>query len=295
MLQPLSQLDRAFRDTQVHRADGLALRDISGLLGLPQPSSIAEKHWRGALRAGAYAPRATQGTVFAFFERLLEGRQDDFVVSVAPGTPTTLTWVSGGAGGFTRHHVGRLVRLRSSLGEHVLWTTGPDFVANPNAVLGTLTVAPVGTALWAASPLAGLSGAEQATATVLPLLPIVSTPGPLYAAGVPTGTSGGKAAALLLLVKGVGGVPPSYLQPSAAARPAGQPFGGHLQPDAVADGNPNMALAPGPAAGLPHGMYLADDAQAELTSVLARLLASGIRGTVRATDFGYRSAGIWEP
>ena len=296
MQGPYSQLEQAFRDTQVHRAEGYALRDLSRLVGVPQPSSAicTEAAWQDALQQAAYAPRAVPGTINAFAEALLQARAEAFVCSINPAAPTTLTWVSGGGGGFTLDHVRRLVRIDSTLGSHVCWTVGPDFTGAPGATVGAATLCAYSTALWTGAPFASLPATEQVTATVLPFVKVLSTPGPLYTAGVPTGTSPGDACQVLLLIKQDAFAKPTYLQPAGAAtRPAGQQWGGQLLPSATSPGNNALDTAPGPDPGLPHGLYLADDGVAELDALLDRLLASGVKGVVRSTDFTARPAGIW--
>lgn len=295
MQQPHSLIRQAYNDTKVDKAEGFALAALSSLYGLTQPGGFTESTWRGALRAAALASRGVRGTSSAFFEALLTDRKEEAVVSINPAAPTTLTYVSGLPASFTRHHICRLLKITSSLGTHVVWSDGPDFAASPGGSSNTLFISDTRTALWQASPFAALPGTEQVTAVILPYLPISMTPGPLFSGGVPSGTSGGRACYALMLIKQAGLVPPNYLQPSGGgARPAGQPFGGHLQPDASYKTNSVPANAPGPDPGLPHGFYLADDGQLELSALYNELTITGVQAVVRTTDFGFRVPGIWE-
>jgi len=119
MLQPFSQIDQAFRDTLITKAEGSSFSTLSKLHGFPYPQGYNVRSWRLALRALAYGPRGTLGCTHAALEGVFDHLHERFQVSLDPNFPQRVTFVShlnpavGEAAltGFLCRHVQRLVRI----------------------------------------------------------------------------------------------------------------------------------------------------------------------------------------
>jgi len=100
LLSPLSQVDRAFNDTLILKAQGYAFDDLADMYGVPRISYIHEKYWRKALQHVAFGPRGAPGSTFAFLREALRGFDKTYQVDVDPSNATKhrITWVAGGPG-----------------------------------------------------------------------------------------------------------------------------------------------------------------------------------------------------
>jgi hypothetical protein len=110
-LLPLSQAERALRDTLLTFAQSGALERLSALYAIPKPAQVSDTAWRLALRAAALGSRGTAANVHDFLEGYFSDAAQSFGVTLNPASPQTLTWASGGAGSFSPSLVGRFVRV----------------------------------------------------------------------------------------------------------------------------------------------------------------------------------------
>ena len=155
MLQPFSQIDKAFRDTLITTAEAQWFTNLALLYGLPYPASYPLASWRKALLACAFGPRGTPGCTHAVFDGIFDHAHEEFTISLDPTQPQRITFVehtNPGTGespllGFIHRHVQRLVRIKfipasalpvdETLLDHypedlpwvekVFWTVGPAF------------------------------------------------------------------------------------------------------------------------------------------------------------------------
>lgn len=160
-----SQMEEAWRDTLVHRAEGGAFRRQGVLHGIEHPEAeISEVHWRGVLHTLAYGRRGTfQDTyraleyAFAADNRVIPGYVDS-------ADPLWLVANDPTAWGNGDQLVNRLVRV----GDKLLFTVERDGAR--------MKVAPVATLFWD-KPAWVHSGVESFTFTVLPYVVHIRQPG----------------------------------------------------------------------------------------------------------------------
>lgn len=104
-----SQMEEAWRDTLVHKAEGYAFRKISELYGFPWPEDeVSEKAWRGALHVEALGRRGTYWATFQALEAAFSDFNEAFSVEIDPADPYMLRRTDGND--FAAHHFGRLLR-----------------------------------------------------------------------------------------------------------------------------------------------------------------------------------------
>lgn len=160
-----SQMEEAWRDTLVHRAEGSAFRRQGVLHGIEHPEAeISEANWRGVLHTLAYGRRGTfQDTyraleyAFAADNRSVEGYVDST-------NPFWLVANDPADWGTDDELVNRLVRV----GDQLLFT-----VERSGA---SMKVAPMGTLFWD-KPTWAHTGVESLTFTVLPFVVHIRQPG----------------------------------------------------------------------------------------------------------------------
>lgn len=114
MLKPISQLEEAFRDTTVHKAEGKRVDKVADLYGMPRPEWIVRQRWRDALKKTALGPRGVSQTLFLFLRYGLQQLQEKITVTV--GSDTASFSVTAATSVFTNKHVGRLCILQDSEG-----------------------------------------------------------------------------------------------------------------------------------------------------------------------------------
>ena len=129
MLKPISRIEEAFRDTCVHRAEGLQVDDIGSLYGMPRPSWVKHQHWRKALEKTALGPRGVSQTLFLFLRHALMQLAEKVTVetSLTGKGFTGTSAVSASSPYFTNRHVGRYCLLVDSAGnESVFYSTAEE-------------------------------------------------------------------------------------------------------------------------------------------------------------------------
>jgi len=292
-LLPMSQVERAMRDTLTTQAEGSAFDRLAALYELPRMGDVSREAWRACLRASALGARGTRANVQAFLEGFFSDSALDFAVTLSPAAPTTLT-AQGGAGTFTDALVGRLVRLDFTPASAVLplpgrpWETVSAlfYVVALGAAGASVELCPLRAGLWeacnfASGPLASHPAQTTARAHFLSFLWREPTPGWLDGAGGRTPDRSGRACVVEVFT-GVDlqdDFPASYLlEPAGVSRAAIDPlmpYGSQLM-DAF-----NLAGAdpPPPTSGNqdtgPFPLYLGgvDDASAR---ALALVLPAGV-------------------
>ncbi len=305
MLGPFSQIEQAWRDTLLHKAEGTAFDSLAQLYGVPRLAAFSVKAWRKALLAAVWGPRGTPGTTHAFLEGAFSDYVKDltFQVRLYPAQPALMGYVSGGPyGGFKSLHVNRFVRIDSSLGSTLHWIKGPSFVGM-GALQSYLNLVPFRTAYWDAADWTKIKAADlddgqdyqTATATILPFFYVEASPGPLLLGKQEKGTFWGKPCTYQLFLDGsIALVPASYLQPGAGqATPAGMPYGGALLPDAFTEGDAPAPAAPvatppnaQPGTG-PYPIYLSAGSLPGVAETLDLMLPAGVQTTAQTVDFGH--------
>lgn len=307
MQGPFSQIEIARRDTLLSKAEGSAFDSLAKLYGIPRLAAFKIKAWRkGALQV-AFGARGTLGTTHAFLEGIFSESEKDltFQVRLYKAQPQLVGYVSGGPfGGFKKQHVGRFIRIDSSLGSLLHWTKGPSFV-NGGPLQSALTLVPFRSAYWAAADYSKIADADldegqiyqTATATILPFDYSEASPGPVqkHVAGKWYDTKltypGYPCKFRLFLDQSIATVPGSYFQSSGAALPDGVPYGGQLPASAAVKGD-NFALfspdandpAVKPGRG-PFPIYLGGDNIPGIADTLDLLLPAGVKATATTRDF----------
>lgn len=285
----LSQTDKAFRDTTISRSAGEWFRIVVDQFGIPRDGSISENAWRDAARTNAYGARGTYGATLAFVEAALQDFNIDVDVTVDPANPQRLTAATPGS--FTQQHIGRWVRVDGTLYQ----IAGPSDITTSSGNWVTLEAVP--TTYWSG---ANFTAIASTTASILPFVirePSPSPSQPRY--------SGNACLVQVYIYDATLVTPPTYLQPGAAAppapspvagdpsynggsmdpvpnvsplvgaeaRPAGQPFGGHLMQDETVAGDQTSG---------PFPIYLVgEDVFPEMRNVLDILLAAGVRAEMK--------------
>lgn len=283
MQGPLSRIEQAQRETLLHKAEGVAFDELAAFYELARPVTFEREHWRAGLRAVVFGSRGTASVTHAWLEAVLASLPAlSVAVSLDPAHPQRVTAAAGTP--FLAKHTSRLVRVVSpTFGSRLYWSTGPDFSV-PGAS-DRLELCRLRTARWAAADWSTLAAVENATATVLPFVYIESTPGPIDQDNIWGGTFTGAPCLLkVFLDDELFYVPPTYLQDLGAARPVGEPFGGHAQPSAMTQGD--QVIGPFPP-------YLIDPSQPELTALLDVQLPAGVHARVLNVDFADLATWEW--
>jgi hypothetical protein len=104
LFNPLSQVQQAFNDTLIRKAEGEAFDSLAEMYGVPRLDYIEVKYWRKALQHVALGPRGSLGATFAFVREALRKQDKAYQVNVDPdpAKKNRIYWVAGGpAAGFT--------------------------------------------------------------------------------------------------------------------------------------------------------------------------------------------------
>lgn len=252
----LSRIERARRETLIHRCPDAALDGLAQLHGAPRPPGFPRAGWRHALHAVAYGRRGVPGTTFAVIRAALAHRESTFSVVLDPGASSALVRADG-APPWSPALAGRWFVVD----EHVLFVREVDE--------DHLYLVPTGNAWWSAPWWATADASVQAEASLLPFRLHERVPARGHA-GEPGVLE------LVLYEDAVGTPPPTYLLDDGQARPAGQPFGGHLLEDAVEETGDPMGLGPHP----PY-LFGEDLVSGPFTHVLTSMLPPGYRVVAR--------------
>lgn len=270
MSRTLSKATEAFRDTLVHRAEGLEHDRISGLYGVKRPGFIPRSSWRQALHATALGPRGMPGGTLKFLEGAFDHLAESFDVDVGPSNPQRITASSGSP--FKQKHVDRWVRVDGTL----YYVEGPADVSATSSGQW-LTLAPVATHRWSAANFT--SSKTGLTAKFLPFVIVEPTPGPdeTDPAEYDINQETDKALVTIYIYGGVAGTPATYLQTDETEGiPTGADPGGHLQTDEFQFASQSIG---------PYPPYLSDGTiYDEVVEVLDELLAAGFRAQFLAGD-----------
>ena len=164
----LSQTDRLFRDTLVHRAEADSLEMLSEIFGAPKPENWPEDSWRSAFHCVAYGTRGTLPNCFAFIDKAHKHLHRTVLVNVDPANPHRITAV-GGAGTFVQNDVGAFIRIENK----IYYASGPADIASAGGAF--LDLAPTNTAYFNA---ANFQTATTLSAEILVFTLTEPCPGP---------------------------------------------------------------------------------------------------------------------
>lgn len=266
LLQPISTLEQARRDTLITHAEGVEFDKVATAFRVPRPDGIPISHWREALHAVALGPRGYPAGTFSFVRGMFRQLDAVFTVDVDPGLPWRLYAVDG-VGTFEQKHVRRWCIVDES---EVYRIEGPADVDATGAG-EWLELTQIGTSYWSGDALSP----GQHSVAILAWYIEEPTPGPYLLPNPGWTTFDGEPALVRIVVwdEVESAPPPTYLQENAEERPLGQPYGGHLQPDPIPAGDP---LGQGP-----HPPYLIGDVvSGQLQDSLDALLAAGVRAEI---------------
>ncbi len=268
-----SQLEEAWRDTLVHRAEGSAFDDLSRLYGIPRPTAeIPEYNWRGVLSQLAYGRRGTFQDTYVALQKAFA-----FLNEKLPGTVTLNPWgmiLSGPT--WENRHLNRLI----SVGGRIFFT---------KAIFESvkMELAPISTLYWEGSVLADTEENDAlAAVTEFEVLPfVIHERGPgrvidMTATGNPSGsddfTKGeGCLVELIFFTSQESLIPKTWLQDPDYADEAdiytkpGVPFGGQALLDETVIGNPENTG--------PHPLYAYDsDPYRQASRIFSSTLAASV-------------------
>jgi len=312
MTARLSNLEQALRDTLIMRAPSRSIDRLAELYGLRRPDAFSAEAWRRFMRAVVWGPRGTPGCILDALEGLFWDSREVYQVTIAPGAPNTVTFVSGeevsgeSVTGWTCRHVGRLVRLEFTPGSElpvdaslfddeiptvspVFWTTGPAGISGATTT-ATLELATVGSAYWGGAKWDGgvfeVPTTTTATLTVLPFVLREVQPGRGDDRRL---DNWARPCELQILLEDTSvTVPPTYLlDPGGVDRDtvdATMPLGGILLDEFDLDGDSDGDSEPPPTEGNqetgPNPLYLVGEELVELARIVDPLLAAGCRARV---------------
>ena len=283
MIEPLSQTNKAFRDTTISRSSKSWFDNVCEQYGIPHLNAILESYWREAVRSNALGPRGKPGAVFEYIYYVLKQFVTPVNVAVSSSNPTRLT-LSSSPNSFIQNHVGMLVRRNS---DGMVWKiVGPDDITTSSG--NWVELAPVAcNPYWSR---ANFTASSTFAAEVLPfiwheepgwvivdVLPssVSFSPATYLQPGSSSpatpGTVNQEAGSEALTYNGGALDPAPNANPliGADARPADEPYGGHLQENEFEVGDPNDAG--------PHPIYLSGGGVFdEFQQILDLLLAAGI-------------------
>ncbi len=174
MLTPFSQVETAFRDTLITKAQGVALDTLGRMYGFPRLGIFERKYYRRALQEIAFGRRGTYPTFFRALEHLFDQyseRRGIINVTLDPAYPNSLVYREGGAPTFDCASVQRFVRIVSpTFGSKIYYSQG---IEN-----GRLKLNPIETPSVAGADWSTLASSEQATAKMLGFMLHERHPGP---------------------------------------------------------------------------------------------------------------------
>lgn len=276
-----SQMEEAWRDTLVHRAEGSAFRSLARLYGIPIPPGreIPEANWRKVLTTLAYGSRGTfQATyeaaqhAFSFLDVKITGNLVFFNTGL-PGTER-LSIISPD---WQPRHVSRLVRI----GDELFFTEGFNAPSTEE-----MELVKVKTLYWSAADAKAWEKHKGTTEFfVLPFVAHERTPGRLIdynLAGQPDGsdafTSGEGCLFELIFFESQQDLipktwllsPDDYSDLPSVETPVGIPYGGNILEDEVSIGNPYNTG--------PHPLYAYDT---DIYKASSRIFSSTLAASVQ--------------
>ena len=249
MIRALSQTESAKNDTLLTRADGEALDALGDYYQLKRPASYPLEAWRGVLKSVVYQPRGTFRVLFSALDALFSPWRDSVQVTADINAQGQFSDAS----------------LTSTAYGHRWVKIGSDFHWVDSVDTGTTTasLSVHRSAYWS-----GWSEAKNAQeVSFLPFYIVESS-----------------ALVEIYLDVSLLGVPPSYLQPAGATRPAGQAYGGHLlnlldlDPDTLDYGDQTNG---------PFPLYLfGSETSGLLGDLLRQIVPAGIKVELKSRDWG---------
>ena len=282
MIAPLSQAELAFRDTLISKSSGESFDRLARFYDFPRLRMVPEKYWRRALRAIAYGPKGTFGTLHAVLEAIFDVWAEPsftYLVQLDPTDPQGVLRLNGPPGVYCNHR-DRLVRIDSpTLGSRIFRSVDFDTPGH------RLVLSDIRTAYWRAADWSQWVEPEVGLLKILPFVYEEPTPGPIVdAGGLPVGTFSGEPCLFRVFVDGdLWYTPPTYLQPAGEERPEGQPFGGQIVDPF--DGDPTTPSRGDQIVG-PFPLYLPGaEVAGLLQSLLDLTLAAGVRIEFRIKSF----------
>lgn len=265
-----SQIESAFRNMLIHKAEGRAHDAAAELVALPRPQGFPESDWVNAIHVLAYGPRGHPAAVFRFVEMAL--RRYDEEVDIT----TSATFPSRIFGAFTTSHLGRLFRH-----EGTLYRTTESYDTESLSWIDVEAGGP--TTPWAP---AAFDASKTQRARFLPFRVREACAGPRMSMEVPEMPDGFPAdPARVSMVWGFGTgvlyevllvpsvvsllVPPTYLRADSSPRTS-DPLGGHLCESVDFAGSRAFPL------------YLDSGRRfRELEGVLDTVLAAGVKADIK--------------
>jgi hypothetical protein len=237
MLEPFSQIEIAFRDTLITKAEGVYLDRLGAMYGFPRLGVFDRKYYRRALREVVFGRRGTYRTLFRVLENLFDQyseRRSVYNVTLDPANPHALIYREGTLPPFDCGNTGRFVRVVSpTFGSRVYYS---QHLAN-----GVLHLNPIETPGVAGADWSTLASTENATAKFIGFMMREIHPGPAAVDGNdehgspwhPDGYLEDNTCTIDLIVdKDIWDVPATYLQEDGTkdrlVEAPNQPFGGHL-------------------------------------------------------------------
>lgn len=274
MLHPISRLEELRRDLVIRKAEGQAFDDLAKLYGAGRPQDYEIAGWREGLVAVAFGPRGTPGATWAFLLGVLRQLEQRIEVTTSNTNPTRLTAVTPGS--FLQSHIGRFVQLdpedaweQFPTGQ-IYRIEGPADIATSGGDWVELT--PMATTMWDEPDLPNGSW----LARILAFCVREPTPGPLWFddRAYPYGSSPGDPCKVYVCAySDTIYTPATYWQSGGAARPVGQPYGGHIQDDFFEDGDP---LGVGVGSGPKPPYLIGDTTLLSVRNVVDLLCAAGV-------------------
>lgn len=229
-----SEFDQAWAATLIDAAEGVDHDGMARLYSIPRPRNFPESDWVNGLWTLAIGPRGTFVPTFRFVEACLRRFESQYTLEARSSSPARL-YATVESGALPSSLLNRLIRAQDVVGG------GRDklyMVVFREETGAYVDLAPVQTAHWDRPDFSPLEADTKLIARALPFRFRENCGGPVLADSLPeTETNlryGGMNRLEILIMPGhVPATPPTYIQPAGAAeRPAGEPFGGHIQRDA---------------------------------------------------------------
>jgi hypothetical protein len=98
LLNPVSQVDQAFNDTLIRKAEDSAFDSLAEMYGVPRVEPFKIKYWRKGLQHVALGPRGAPGSTFGFVREVLREWDKSYQIQIQKGAglDQRITWVAGG-------------------------------------------------------------------------------------------------------------------------------------------------------------------------------------------------------
>lgn len=249
MIRTLSQTERARRSTIITRAGEDEIDALGEYYGITRPASYPPRAWREVLKAVVYQPRGTFRVLFGALNALFSPWRDAVQITADIDATGSFTHASLTSTAYAHRWV--------TIGEGVYWVNDVDTATT------TARLSRVSSAYFSGWDTA----LDDAVISFLPFYIVES-----------------RALVSVYLDVALLTVPPTYLQETAQARPAGQPYGGQLlnlldlDPETLDYGDQVNGAFP---------LYLTgDEASGVLGDLLRQIIPAGVRYALLGTRWG---------